>query len=358
VTVKYLWYVLRADHAGEGGILALTALAVPAREKGSPRARTAFLILGLFGAALLYGDGMITPAISVLSAAEGLKTIAPPLEAFVIPATLGILVLLFWFQKRGTGGVGAIFGPITFVWFAVLATIGVSQIVQNPGVLYAFNPVWGARFFLHNGFTGFVVLGAVFLVVTGGEAIYADLGHFGKRPIRVTWFVVVLPALLLNYLGQGALALRNPKAVNDLFYLSAPRWALIPLVILSTCATVIASQAVISGAYSLSRQAVMMGYLPRLRIEHTSAHEIGQIYMPGVNWALMLGTVAMVLGFRSSTGLAGAYGIAVTSTMAITTILAFRVAHRRWKWPLAICVALTALFLVVDLAFLGANALK
>ena len=360
VSVKYMAYVLRADHSGEGGILALTALAAPSRSKDAAfaRGRKALLLIGLFGAALLYGDGIITPAISVLSAIEGLETIAPQLESAVVPLTIVVLVALFAIQSRGTRGLGSVFGPITGLWFVTLGTIGVYQIVQGPAVLQAVNPLWAVRFFVHNGVAGFVVLGAVFLSVTGAEAIYADLGHFGKRPIRVTWFALVLPALLLNYFGQGALVLRDPSAAENLFYRAAPGWSLVPLVILSTCATVIASQAVISGAFSVSRQAVMMGYLPRLKIEHTSAREIGQIYIPAVNWGLMVSTVAMVLVFKSSSALAAAYGIAVTSTMAITTILAHRVAHRRWKWPFAAATAVTVIFLVMDLSFLGANLFK
>jgi KUP system potassium uptake protein len=359
VSVKYLAYVLRADHGGEGGILALTALAVPSREKRPNGGGARVLVLvGLFGAALLYGDSMITPAISVLSAAEGLKVIAPSLQRFVLPMTIAVLVALFWVQQRGTRGVGAIFGPITAVWFLVLGTIGVYQIIQLPRVLVAVSPSYAVRFFLDNGLAGFIVLGTVFLVVTGAEAIYADLGHFGKQPIRLTWFAIVLPCLLVNYFGQGALVMRDRSAIENLFFRSAPAWSLVPLVILSTWATVIASQAVISGAFSLSRQGVMMGYLPRLKIEHTSEREIGQIYIPAVNWVLMLATVAMVLAFKSSSALAAAYGIAVTSTMAITTILAHRVAVRRWGWPVAVATLVTAVFLVVDLAFLGANLFK
>ena len=359
VTVKYLVYVLRADYGGEGGILALTALAVPGHAKAQPsRFRRALVLIGLFGAALLYGDGVLTPAISVLSATEGLKVVAPSLERFVVPMTIVILFGLFWFQHRGTRGVGSVFGPVTIVWFLTLAALGVSQVMQEPRVLAAVSPGYAAQFFMHNGKAGFIVLGSVFLVVTGAEAIYADLGHFGKRPIRLTWFGLVLPCLLIHYFGQGALVLREPSAVPDLFFRMAPEWAVVPLVILSTVATVIASQAVISGAFSLSRQAVMMGYLPRLKIEHTSAREIGQIYIPSVNWALMLATIAMVLSFGSSSSLAAAYGIAVTSTMAITTILAYQVTHRRWKWPLGLSIGVTAVFLVADFSFLGANLFK
>lgn len=360
VSVKYFAYVLRAHHNGEGGILALTALAVPerAKEPGSARARRAFVLLGLFGAALLYGDGVITPAISVLSAAEGLKAVAPSLERFVLPITVVILVALFWFQHRGTRGLGAVFGPIMGFWFLTLGTLGAYRLVHEPAVLRALHPIWAVRFFSGNGLVGFVVLGTVFLVVTGAEAIYADLGHFGARPIRLMWFILVLPGLLLNYFGQGALVLRNPSAAENLFFLAAPRWAIAPLVVLAACATVIASQAVISGAFSLSRQAVMMGYLPRLRIEHTSAREIGQIYVPAINWMLMMATIALVLEFKSSSALAAAYGIAVTSTMAITTILAYRVARRRWRWPLPLAALVTGAFLAADLSFFGANLFK
>ncbi len=358
VSLKYLVYVLRADHQGEGGILALTALAVPSREKGPSRMRPALLLLGLFGAALLYGDSVITPAISVLSAVEGLEVIAPSLERYVVPITVAVLVALFAIQRRGTQRVGMIFGWITGGWFVTLATIGVYQIVQEPAVLVALDPSWAVRHFTTHGTTGFVILGAVFLAVTGAEAIYADLGHFGTRPIRLTWFALVLPSLLLCYFGQGALILREPSAVPNLFFRAAPSWSLVPLLVLSTCATVIASQAVISGAFSLSRQAVMMGYLPRLGIEHTSARTIGQIYIPSVNWVLMFATIATVIGFGSSSALAGAYGVAVTSTMAITTILAHRVARRRWGWPAGLAALITGAFLVVDLAFLGANLLK
>jgi len=360
VSVKYLLYVLRADYNGEGGILALTALAVPGRSKGAQpsRASRVLLLIGLFGAALLLGEGMITPAISVLSAAEGLKVIAPSLERYVLPMTVVVLIGLFTLQSRGTRGVGTLFGPVTLLWFIVLSTIGVYQIVQQPSVLQAIDPRWGVRYFMQNGMPGFVVLGAVFLSVTGAESIYADLGHFGTRPIRVTWFSLIFPSLLLNYFGQGALALREPSAVSNLFFHAAPDWALVPLVILTTFATVIASQAVISGAFSLSRQAVMMGYLPRLKVEHTSARTIGQIYVPSVNWFLMLATVTMVLGFGSSSRLASAYGIAVTSTMAITTVLAYRVSRRRFGWPRWLAGGVTGLFLIGDLSFLGANLFK
>jgi len=355
ITLKYLAYVSRADNNGEGGILALMALARPVVQK---RTRTAVILLGLFGAALLYGDGMITPAISVLGAIEGLEVAAPGMEPWVVPASIVILVALFAFQSRGTASVGAVFGPVTLIWFAVIAVLGMRWIIEAPQVLWGLDPRHAVTFFLRNGWTGFLVLGAVFLVVTGGEALYADMGHFGRRPIALTWFVVVLPCLLLNYFGQGALLLRDPEAISNPFYRMAPGWALYPLLVLATCAAVIASQAVISGAFSLSRQAAMMGYLPRMRIDHTSAREIGQVYVPGIDAALLVCTVGLVLGFRTSSNLAAAYGIAVTITMVITTALAYYVARHRWNWSLVKALSLTLVLLVVDCAFLGANVLK
>jgi KUP system potassium uptake protein len=358
VSVKYVIYVLQADNGGEGGILALTALAVPSRDREGGRARRVLLIVGLFGAALLYGESIITPSISVLSAAEGLRAIAPSLERYVIPVALVVLAILFGVQRRGTHELGTIFGYVTGVWFLTLASLGIYQLVQEPRVLAALDPRWAVRHFANHGATGFLILGSVFLAVTGAESLYADLGHFGRKPIRLVWFVLALPSLLLNYFGQGALVLRDPSAASDLFFRAAPPSLVPALVILSTVATFIASQAVIAGAFSLSRQAVMMGYLPRMAVEHTSARTIGQIYVPIVNWVLMLGTMAMVLEFRSSSALAGAYGIGVTSTMVITTILAFRVARRRWGWPLALAGGVTFVFLCADLAFLGANLTK
>lgn len=354
VTLKYQVYVLRADNNGEGGILALMALATRAM-----RRRTWLLVgLGLFGAALLYGDGMITPAISVLGAIEGLKVAAPRLEPFVVPLTIAILIFLFLLQRRGTAGLGVVFGPVILVWFATLATLGVASIAQEPGVLAAFNPLYAFHFFAHNGAAGYLVLGAVFLVATGGEALYADLGHFGEPPIQIDWFSVVGPSLLLNYFGQGALLLRDPSAADNPFYRLAPEWALFPLLILATMATVIASQAVISGVFSLTRQAVQLGYAPRMEIVHTSEREIGQIYIPLANWGLMAATIALVLGFRTSSNLAAAYGVAVTTTMIITTLLAFVVARSVWKWKLWVAVGVTAVFLAVDVAFFGANIIK
>jgi len=355
VTVKYHVYVLRADNNGEGGILALMALVRPVVHG---RGRWILVGLGLFGAALLYGDGIITPAISVLSAVEGLEVATAVFTPYVVPITIGILIGLFLIQRRGTGGVGAVFGPVMLVWFSTLAVLGVSGIIHQPSVLAAVNPLYAVRFFLANGMHGFLVLGSVFLVATGGEALYADMGHFGELPIQIDWFSFVAPSLLLNYFGQGALLIQHAEAAKNPFYLLAPGWALYPLVVLSTLATVIASQAIISGAFSLTRQAVQLGYLPRLDIIHTSSSEVGQIYIPGVNWALMVSTIVLVLSFRSSSNLAAAYGIAVTMTMLITTLLAFVVAWRRWKWPLWAAVSVTVLFLFVDLAFFGANIVK
>jgi KUP system potassium uptake protein len=354
VTLKYHVYVLRADNDGEGGILALMALATRTLRK-----RSWLLIgIGLFGAALLYGDGMITPAISVLSAVEGIGIAAPRLEPYVVPITIAILVLLFLFQRRGTAGVGMVFGPVILVWFLTLAALGAVSVAQEPGVLAAFNPLHAWHFFTRNGVAGYLVLGAVFLVATGGEALYADLGHFGEPPIQIDWFSVVAPSLLLNYFGQGALLLRDPGAADNPFYRLAPEWLLYPLVVLAAFATVIASQAVISGVFSLTRQAVQLGYAPRMEIVHTSERQIGQIYIPLANWGLMLATIALVLGFRTSSHLAAAYGIAVTTTMIITTLLAFVVARRVWGWSLWTALAVTVLFLAVDLAFFGANIVK
>lgn len=354
ISVKYLGFVMRADNRGEGGIMALTALVAP--PGGEAKGRRKWLVIaGLFGAALLYGDSMITPAISVLSAIEGLEVATPVFEPYVIPITVAILFGLFAIQHRGTARVGSLFGPIVLVWFVTLAVLGVRQIVDHPDVFRALDPTYGIRFFVRHGLPGFLVLGSVFLVVTGGEALYADMGHFGRRPIRVTWFAVVLPALLLNYYGQGAMVIANPETMEQPFYLMAPPWALLPLVGLTTLATIIASQAVISGAFSLTRQAVQLGYLPRMRILHTSERKIGQIYVAGVNWLLMAAAIGLVLGFRSSSRLAAAYGVAVTTDMVFTTILFGYVATRRFGWPVWTVVALVAGFLTVDLAFWGAN---
>ena len=357
ISIKYLVFVLRADNRGEGGILALMSL-VRSGAEGAKRSRWFIVAIGIFGAALLYGDGVLTPAISVLSAVEGLSLVAPVLNRLVVPMTALILIGLFFFQKRGTGQVGAVFGPVTFIWFVTLAMLGVSHLVREPHVLAAVNPVRAIDFFVRNRWHGFITLGTVFLVVTGGEALYADLGHFGKRPIRVAWFAVALPGLLLNYFGQGALLLRAPETAPNLFYKMAPTWGLIPLVILATAATVIASQAVISGVYSLTRQAVQLGYLPRLEISHTSAREIGQIYIPAINWSLCVGCLALVFGFRNSSNLAAAYGVAVTTTMVITTLLLFTVERELWGWKLPASLAFTAFFLAIDISFFGANIVK
>lgn len=357
ISIKYLVFVMRADNHGEGGILALTAIVRPLRELGQ-RSRALLVTLGLFGAALLYGDGMITPAISVLSAVEGLRVATPVLEPYVIPVTVGILVALFAIQHRGTTGVGMVFGPITLVWFLNLAALGVGGLVQAPQVLEAVWPGYAFGFFARNGWHGLTVLAAVFLVVTGGEALYADMGHFGARPIRLTWFSIVLPALFLNYLGQGALLLEDPAIAHHPFYHLAPRALLYPQVVLATAATIIASQAVISGCFSLTRQAIQLGYFPRLPITHTSEETVGQIYVGPVNWLLMLAAVGLVWGFGSSSNLAAAYGVAVATTMAVTTVLLYVVAVHCWRWTPAKAGALTAVFLLIDAAFLAANLIK
>lgn len=353
ISVKYLGLVMQADNQGEGGIVALTALILPPDERATGR-RWMLALAGLFGAALLYGDSMITPAISVLSAVEGLEVATPVFEPYIIPITIGILIGLFIFQRTGTEGVGKVFGPVTLIWFLTLGVLGATQLVGSPEVLAALNPMHAADFFLRNGVQGFWVLGSVFLVVTGGEALYADLGHFGTRPIRLTWFGLVLPCLLLNYFGQGAMLLQNPEAVRQPFFLMAPDWALYPLVGLTTAATVIASQAVISGAFSLTRQAVQLGYLPRLEVDHTSAEKLGQIYMPAINWTLMVACIGLVLGFRTSSNLAAAYGVAVTTDMVFTTVLFAVVARTRFEWGLLGTAALAAALLSVDLSFWGA----
>ncbi|HRF66734.1 MAG TPA: potassium transporter Kup [Ignavibacteria bacterium] len=354
ISVWYLLIVMRADNEGEGGILALMELVKPAKKKF-----VYFLVItvGLFGASLLYGDGIITPAISVLSAMEGLTIASPFFEHLVIPLTIGILFILFFLQKKGTAKVGIVFGPITLVWFFTLALLGVISVVENPHIFTAINPIYAVNFFVNNGFHGFVILGSVFLVVTGGEALYADMGHFGRKPIRFVWYVYVLPCLLLNYFGQGALLLREPESISNPFYHLAPEWALYPMVILATLATVIASQAVISGAFSLTQQALQLGYLPRLRIIHTSKDERGQIYIPQLNWLLFIATVILVLQFRNSSNLAAAYGIAVTLTMVITSFLAF-FAMRKWRWPVIAAIVVTSIFISFDLSFFIANSLK
>jgi KUP system potassium uptake protein len=357
VMIKYHVYVLRFDNRGEGGILALMGL-VGMDKSRRAAVRSTLIVLGVFGAALLYGDGMITPAISVLSAVEGLEIATPFFKPYVIPLTIIILILLFFFQRRGTAGVGAVFGPIMLVWFSTLALMGIRGILWHPSVLLAINPMHAIRFFAANGMHGFLVLGAVFLVTTGGEALYADLGHFGEKPIQVDWFSIVGPSLVLHYFGQGALLIQNPAAAHNPFYLLAPKWALYPLVGLATMATVIASQAIISGVFSLTRQAIQLGYLPRMEIVHTSRAEIGQVYIPSVNWILMFATITLVIGFRSSTNLAGAYGVAVSTTMIITTVLAYVVARDLLGWSVPLAASITAAFLFGDLAFLGANLAK
>jgi len=357
VSVKYVVLVLRADNNGEGGLVAMLALASQA-VKGSPRLRSVLLTVGIFGTALFYGDGVITPAISVLSAVEGLEVVSPTFKTYVIPLTLVILFVLFAVQKRGTGGIGKFFGPITLVWFAIIAVLGVMHIWHDPAILFAVSPHYALGFIIDNPLVTFIILGAVVLCVTGAEALYADLGHFGKKPIRLAWFAVVMPALTLNYFGQGALLLRYPETVKNPFFLMAPDWALIPLVILATMATVIASQALITGAFSVTKQVIQLGYLPRLDVQHTSVRDTGQIYMPLVNWGLFATIVMAVVLFRSSSNLASAYGIAVCTDMLITTILTFYVIRYKWNYPLLLCIAATSVFFVVDFTFFASNLMK
>ena len=357
VSIKYVALVLRADNHGEGGLIAMLALASSA-VKDKPALRRVLLVIGIFGTSLFYGDGVITPAISVLSAVEGLEVVSPAFAKGVIPITLAILFVLFAVQKKGTAGIGKFFGPITLIWFLVVALLGVSQIITQPAILKALSPHYAVMFMWANPGTTFIILGAVVLCVTGAEALYADLGHFGKKPIRLAWFSVVMPCLVLNYFGQGALLLNDPAAVKNPFYLMAPDWALIPLVGLATAATVIASQALITGAFSVTKQAIQMGYLPRLRILHTSVRDTGQIYMPFINWGLFVVIVLAVVLFRSSSNLAAAYGIAVCTDMLITTILTFYVVRYGWKYPLWLCVAATGVFFVVDFAFFASNLIK
>ena len=357
VTLKYVTIIMRADNEGEGGIMALMALAERTLPKAS-RSAYAVGILGIFGASLFFGDSVITPAISVLSAVEGLEVAAPQLHDWIVPIALLVLGALFATQRYGTAKVGRVFGPITCVWFIALAVIGVVNIVHNPEVLHALNPVWAVRFFLDYGWHAIFILGAVVLAVTGGEALYADMGHFGTRPIRYAWYFFVLPALMLNYLGQGSLLLEDPTAARNPFYLGVPEWARFPMIGLATAATVIASQAVITGTFSVARQAMQLGYLPRMRIQHTSSHTIGQIYIPTINWILMLAVTGLILGFGSSTRLATAYGVTVSGTMLIDTLLLALVAGATWttarRWVVPLCVA----FFVIDLAFLIANGVK
>ena len=357
VSVKYVTLVLRADNHGEGGLVAMLALASQS-VKDKPRLRKVLLMVGIFGTCLFYGDGVITPAISVLSAVEGLEVISPAFKKAVIPLTLIILFCLFAVQKRGTAGIGKFFGPITLVWFAAIAVLGVYHIASHPEILWAVSPHYAVMFMWENPGTTFIILGAVVLCVTGGEALYADMGHFGKKPIRVAWFTVVMPALTLNDFGQGALLLSNPAAVKNPFYMMAPEWALIPLVGLATMATVIASQALITGAFSVTKQVIQLGYLPRLQVLHTSVKETGQIYMPFVNWGLFVLIVLAVALFKSSSNLAAAYGIAVCTDMLITTILTFFVIRYNWNMPLYLCIGATGFFFIVDFAFWASNLLK
>ena len=357
VSVKYVLLVLRADNHGEGGLVAMLALASQS-VRDRPQLRKVLMLVGIFGTCLFYGDGVITPAISVLSAVEGLEVVSPAFKKSVIPLTLLILLALFWVQKRGTAGIGKFFGPITLVWFGVIALLGVSHIAHHPQILWAISPHYALGFIWNHPGTTFIILGAVVLCVTGGEALYADMGHFGKKPIRLAWFSIVMPALTLNYFGQGALLLAEPEAVRNPFYMMAPDWALLPLVGLATMATVIASQALISGAFSVTKQVIQLGFLPRLQVQHTSETDTGQIYMPFVNWGLFVAIVMAVGMFRSSSNLAAAYGIAVCTDMLITTVLTFFVIRYAWKMPLLLCIGATGFFFVVDLAFWASNLLK
>jgi len=357
VSLKYVTFIMRADNDGEGGIMALIAL-IKGTGLRSPRTQITLVALGIFGAALFYGDGMITPAISVLSAVEGLEVVSPSMDTFVVPIALAILAVLFAIQRFGTGAVGRAFGPVMALWFAILAIGGTARIVEHPGVLRALSPSYAVEFFAEHGGTAFIALGSVVLAVTGAEALYADMGHFGRGPIRRAWFFLVFPALTLQYLGQGALITEDPGTVSNPFFLTFPEWSRIPMVVLATFATVIASQAVISGAFSVTRQAVSLGFLPRLTIRHTSRREAGQVYVPAVNWGICVAVAALVVGFGSSTGLASAYGIAVTGTLAIDTILFFFVVRVLWHKPMWLVIAGAAGFLFVDLAFFSANLTK
>ena len=357
VSLKYVLLIMRADNNGEGGLMALLALASQS-VKDRPVLRQRLLMFGVFGLALFFGDGIITPAISVLSAVEGLEIVTPAAKPYVVPISLVVLVLLFAVQKRGTRDIGKFFGPVTIVWFIAIALTGAAQIVKNPAVLVAISPLHALRFCLEHYAIAFITLGAVFLCVTGAEALYADMGHFGKKPIRLAWFALVMPCLMLNYFGQGALVLANPAAASNPFFLMTPAWALIPVVVLATAATVIASQALITGAFSATKQAIQMGYLPRMSIFHTSVRETGQIYIPAVNWLLLAGVMAAVAMFGSSTALAAAYGISVSLVMVITTVLTFFVVRYGWGYPLGLCIAATGFFVVVDLTFFASNSLK
>ena len=357
ISLKYVLLILRADNHGEGGLIAMLALATTAvRDK--PQLRRTLMTVGLFGTAVFYGDGVITPAISVLSAVEGLEVAAPRLHDWVIPLTLLVLTGLFAAQRFGTGGIGKLFGPVTLVWFVALVALGLPHIAAQPAVLAALNPAYAIGFFAHQPLVAFIALGAVVLVVTGGEALYADLGHFGKLPIRIAWFALVMPALVINYFGQGAMLLANPAAVSNPFYLMAPEWARLPLVFLATAATVIASQALISAAFSVTKQAIQMGILPRMAVRHTSVKDTGQIYVPFVNWGLFVFIVLAVALFKTSSNLASAYGIAVTLDMTITTVMTFFVIRYGWKYPLWLCIAATGFFFVIDITFFASNLLK
>ncbi len=359
ISVKYVGFVLRANFHGEGGILALASIIKTNANPGSGIFKKEYLILlGVFGAAFLYGDGIITPSISILSAVEGLEVITPVFTPYIIPITIGILIALFSVQRFGTAFVGRFFGPVMLLWFLTIATLGVSHIVNNPSVFKSMNPIYAVNFFIENGFIGFVILGSVFLAVTGGEALYSDMGHFGIEPIKKSWFYLVLPCLLLNYLGQGVNLLENPQAVENPFFMLAPSWAMYPLVIIATMATTIASQALITGVFSMTMQAIQQGFLPRMHIQHTSENELGQIYMKDINFMLMLGCIYLVVEFRTSSALAAAYGIAVTATMIITTILFYYVAVYKWQWNKVATFALCTFFGIIDLGFLGSNLLK
>jgi len=357
VSLKYVTLILRADYNGEGGLIAMLALASTA-VNDRPRLKAWLLMVGIFGTAIFYGDGVITPAISVLSAVEGLELLSPVFRPYIMPAALVIIFVLFWLQKNGTGGIGRLFGPVCTAWFLAITALGIPHIVAHPEVLGAISPHHAIRFILEQPGTTFVLLGALVLTVTGTEALYADMGHFGKKPIRLAWFILVMPALLVNYFGQGALLLHQPQAVENPFYLMAPAWALVPLVVLATAATVIASQALLSAAFSVTKQAIQLGYLPRMEIRHTSVRETGQVYIPAVNWCLFGAIVVAVGLFRNSTNLAFAYGIAVTTDMLITTVLTFFVIRYAWKLPLALCIGATGVFFAVDLLFFSSNALK
>ena len=358
VSIKYVVFIMRADNRGEGGIMALIALALH-NARGNPRRMRIIMVVGLLGAGMFYGDGMVTPAISVLSALEGLQVAAPAFSHFVIPATLLVIFGLFYFQRRGTAAVGVMFGPVMLLWFATLGVLGIYNIAANPGVFRALSPAYGLGFLIENRSLAIVAMGAVVLSVTGAEALYADMGHFGSRPIRrQAWFGFVLPSLILNYFGQGALLLAKPAALDNPFYRLAPQWMLYPLVGLATVATVIASQAVISGAFSISRQAMQLGFLPRMEVKFTSEKAQGQVYLPGVNWGLFLAVVILVLGFQSTNNLAAAYGIAVTGDMVITSVLATIIAAKNWGWGWGRAVALFSVFLALELLFLFANILK